>query len=55
MWANVFAFITNESRQGGMIHSLARTSNAIRVVDTMNRSPDSVEISERNHLQVIVN
>lgn len=53
MWANVFAFIVNESRRGGMLSALLENKR-ISVVDVMNRSPEHVEVADRGHLKVVI-
>jgi hypothetical protein len=50
-WANIFAWIINESRAGGVLNVLQRARKII-VKDTMNFTPETVEVADRNNLQV---
>ena len=50
-WANIFAWVINESRTGGVLNVLQRARKIV-VKDTMNFTPDTVEVADRNNLQV---
>ncbi|CUG90528.1 Hypothetical protein, putative [Bodo saltans] len=50
-WASTFAWIINESRPGGVVQILVKAGK-LSVVDSLNHTKESVEVSDRQTLQV---
>lgn len=51
LWATIFAWVVNESRMGGVLHVLSKAGK-LAVVDTLNQTPNSVEVQDRQYLNV---